>query len=123
MSPPGLKPHILKPQTPKPCPLQGKTALAATLCSQQPAKVHAHHFLSSSDTRRRDPVRVAKSLGYQLSLSVPGVQDHYLNLSAEGVRGLQQPDRAFQLLLAAPLERLSAEVPSGGVSILVMKMC
>ena len=46
----------------------GKSTISALLCKGAGPAVHAHHFLKYSDSRRLDPIRIVKSLAFQLAL-------------------------------------------------------
>jgi hypothetical protein len=59
---------------PGPALRAGKSTVSALLCGAGPAGaalascVSAHHFVKYSDARRLDPVRIVKSLAFQLAV-------------------------------------------------------
>ena len=47
---------------------QGKSTISAVLCSGSlKDRITAHHFLKHNDQRRLEPVRIIKSLAFQLA--------------------------------------------------------
>ncbi|KXZ51639.1 hypothetical protein GPECTOR_12g603 [Gonium pectorale] len=80
--------------------------------------VCAHHFCKAADRRRQEPLRVIKSLAFQLAVRLPAVRDAVLALDPSAVTRLreEQLESAFEALLLRPLEHLAAAQPqeSGG---------
>ncbi|KAG2433437.1 hypothetical protein HXX76_008494 [Chlamydomonas incerta] len=66
--------------------------------------VHAYHFCKYSDARRQDPVRVVKSLAYQLAASLPALAPYYCGLDPGTLMQLTAPDAAARELLLHPLQ-------------------
>ncbi|KAG2487965.1 hypothetical protein HYH03_013405 [Edaphochlamys debaryana] len=69
--------------------------------------VHAYHFCKYSDARRQasDPVRVVKTLAYQLAHALPALQPYYCALDPGTLMQLNQPDAAARELLLIPLQQ------------------
>ncbi|EFJ49075.1 hypothetical protein VOLCADRAFT_104512 [Volvox carteri f. nagariensis] len=70
--------------------------------------VHAFHFCKYSDARRQDPVRVVKTLAYQLAQSLPELGRYYCGLDPGTLMQLNQPDTACRELLVMPLQQTVA---------------
>ncbi|GIM11101.1 hypothetical protein Vretimale_14612, partial [Volvox reticuliferus] len=66
---------------------------------------HAFHFCKYSDARRQDPVRVVKTLAYQLAQSLPELGRYYCGLDPGTLMQLNQPDTACRELLVMPLQQ------------------
>lgn len=81
--------------------LQGSDGQSLTL-----PWVDAVHFCKASDASRQDPVAIAKSLAYQLSLRFRAVADAVLALDAKQVARLERPEEALRLLVVEPLQAL-----------------
>ncbi|KAG2491745.1 hypothetical protein HYH03_009908 [Edaphochlamys debaryana] len=97
---------------------EGKSTISAVLCSsggqlgQLPAgSVVAFHFLKYSDQRRLDPVRIVKSLAFQLARRIPSIAEALLGCRVDAVAQLSDVEEAFAALLLAPLQGL-AQGPS-----------
>ncbi|KXZ42624.1 hypothetical protein GPECTOR_129g554 [Gonium pectorale] len=69
-----------------------------------PAAVTAYHFAKYNDARRLDPVRIIKSLAFQLALKLPAVRDCLLKLDAGVVSQMTDEAAAFEALLMKPLQ-------------------
>ncbi|KAG2492079.1 hypothetical protein HYH03_009575 [Edaphochlamys debaryana] len=76
----------------------------------QQVVVWALHFLKYNDARRLEPVRIIKTLAYQLVMKLPAVRDALLKLDAAAVARLSDPALACRMLLKEPLEALRAAV-------------
>ena len=87
-------------------PGEGKSSIAAALCSASPLLVHAHHFCKASDVRRQDAGAVMRSLAYQLALCFPVFAGQLLSLSEAEAETLSDPQRAWDLLIKQPLSKL-----------------
>ncbi len=61
--------------------------------------VSAYHFLKHSDARRLDPVKIVKSLAFQLAQKVPEFEAELFALDGEAVDTLRNTEDAFELLL------------------------
>lgn len=68
--------------------------------------VTAYHFCKHADRERRDPVRMIKSLAYQLAVAIPALRAFYNELEQETIDSLQEVDDAFAVLLRDPLQSL-----------------
>lgn len=68
-----------------------------------PGAVHAYHFFKHSDARRLEPMRVIKSLAFQLALRLPAVREKLLQLNAGEVSQMTDTGTAFDSLLQQPL--------------------
>ncbi|KAG2423194.1 hypothetical protein HXX76_010962 [Chlamydomonas incerta] len=64
----------------------------------------AHHFLKYNDQRRLEPVRIIKSLAFQLASRMPAVCACLLEADVAAVAQLNDAARAFELLLLRPLQ-------------------
>lgn len=53
----------------------------------------------------QDPVRVVKTLAYQLAHSLPALQPYYCGLDPGTLMQLHQPDAACRELLMVPLQK------------------
>ncbi|KXZ53022.1 hypothetical protein GPECTOR_8g39 [Gonium pectorale] len=93
---------------------EGKSTAAAALCGRLAGDaggaggapggvVSAHHFVKYNDARRLEPVRVIKSLAYQLAERLPSVSQMLLSLDVAGVATLADSEDAFEQLLRRPL--------------------
>ncbi|KAG2452109.1 hypothetical protein HYH02_003143 [Chlamydomonas schloesseri] len=71
----------------------------------------AHHFLKYNDQRRLEPVRIIKSLAFQLASRMPAVCACLLETDVAAVAQLSDVARAFELLLLRPLQ-----LAAGGAS-------
>ncbi|GIL63108.1 hypothetical protein Vafri_17234 [Volvox africanus] len=70
----------------------------------------AYHFLKYNDQRRLDPVRIIKTIAFQLASRIPSVYSALLDLDVAGVAQITDVDRAFELLLMRPLEGVTTPV-------------
>ncbi|GIL47581.1 hypothetical protein Vafri_4369 [Volvox africanus] len=68
--------------------------------------VHAYHFCKYSDVRRQSPIRIVKTLAYQLAQRLPLLRTYYAGLDLGEVQQLHQASTAFRLLLLKPLTTL-----------------
>ncbi|GLC68369.1 hypothetical protein PLESTF_000683700 [Pleodorina starrii] len=68
--------------------------------------VHAYHFCKYSDVRRQSPIRIVKTLAYQLAQRLPLLRSYYAGLDLGQVQQLHQASTAFRLLLLKPLTTL-----------------
>ncbi|KXZ56037.1 hypothetical protein GPECTOR_2g1589 [Gonium pectorale] len=68
--------------------------------------VHAYHFCKYSDVRRQSPIRIVKTLAYQLAQRLPLLRSYYAGLDLAQVQQLHQASTAFRLLLLKPLTTL-----------------
>ncbi|GIL56284.1 hypothetical protein Vafri_11626 [Volvox africanus] len=107
---------------------EGKSTLCAALCDPEVGLlravdggrgriVGAHHFVRFGDRRRQEPLRIIKSLAYQLAEGLPLLSNYVLQLDAAEVAQLA-PDgsAAFEELMLKPL---SAGLGTGQVVILI----
>eukprot|EP00198_Chlamydomonas_reinhardtii_P013244 XP_001702581.1 predicted protein [Chlamydomonas reinhardtii] len=76
----------------------------------------AYHFLKYSDARRLDPVRMIKSIAFQLAEKLPEVRAVLLGLDVKAVAALQEPEKAFQMLLLQPLVAFQGALLQGRAS-------
>ena len=58
------------------------------------------HFLKHNDESRLDPVRILKSLVFQLALQLPAVAEYIVKLKMKDVHLLRDAHAAYDLLLA-----------------------
>ncbi|GIL88536.1 hypothetical protein Vretifemale_16496, partial [Volvox reticuliferus] len=70
----------------------------------------AYHFLKYNDQRRLDPVRIIKTIAFQLASRVPSVCSALLDLDVAAVAQLNDVDRAFEMLLLRPLQGVTTPV-------------
>ena len=63
------------------------------------SRVSAHHFLKHSDARRLDPVKIVKSLAFQLARKVPLLEAALFALDGGAVDTLRKTEDAFEMLL------------------------
>ncbi|KXZ53003.1 hypothetical protein GPECTOR_8g372 [Gonium pectorale] len=82
----------------------------------------AYHFLKYNDQRRLEPVRVIKSIAFQLATRLPAVCSSLMCLDVAEVAQLTDPGRAFELLLMRslhgrtdPVVRAWARASRGGL--------
>lgn len=68
--------------------------------------VHAYHFCKYADVRRQSPIRIVKTLAYQLAQKLPLLRSYYAGLDLGQVQQLHQASTAFRLLLLKPLTTL-----------------
>ncbi|GIM15944.1 hypothetical protein Vretimale_18603, partial [Volvox reticuliferus] len=107
---------------------EGKSTLCAALCNPEIGllgavnggngrTVSAHHFVRFGDRRRQEPLRIIKSLAYQLAEGLPLLSNYVLQLDAAEVAQLPADgSAAFEELLLKPL---SAGLGTGQVVILI----
>ncbi|PNH02253.1 Vegetative incompatibility protein HET-E-1, partial [Tetrabaena socialis] len=116
---------------------EGKSTISAALCSHQqqqtqqnPAAatvlsdnaataVSACHFLKYSDERRLEPIRIIKSLAFQLAERIPGMGEQLLHLNAEAVARMTEVEQAFTELLLWPLKVLEQQTQQRPVVLLI----
>ncbi|PNH07715.1 Vegetative incompatibility protein HET-E-1 [Tetrabaena socialis] len=116
---------------------EGKSTISAALCSHQqqqtqqnPAAatvlsdnaataVSACHFLKYSDERRLEPIRIIKSLAFQLAERIPGMGEQLLHLNAEAVARMTEVEQAFTKLLLQPLQVLEEQTQQRPVVLLI----
>ncbi|KAG2490965.1 hypothetical protein HYH03_010641 [Edaphochlamys debaryana] len=63
-----------------------------------------HHFLKYNDQRRLEPVRVIKSLAFQLASRIPAVCEALLEADVAEVAQLTDVGRSFEELLLKPMQ-------------------
>ncbi|KAG2490271.1 hypothetical protein HYH03_011225 [Edaphochlamys debaryana] len=89
---------------------EGKSAFAAALTASPElgSRIGAYHFVTASDQRSCDPVRLVKSLAHQLADSVPAVRTHVLRLDPPRLAGLpgDEWEAAVAEVLLKPLGQL-----------------
>ncbi|PNH06904.1 WD repeat domain-containing protein, partial [Tetrabaena socialis] len=98
---------------------EGKSTISAALCSHQgqegrgpAATVSACHFLKYNDQRRLEPIRIIKSLAFQLAERNQGVGQHLLQLLDDSkVVQMTDVEEAFVDLLLQPLQALGQWEP------------
>ena len=92
---------------------EGKSTISAAICQQllglyesderiqQPPSpvIAAAHFLRYSDAKTLDPVRMMKSLAFQLALKLPEFTKGILSLDALTLDELTSFEKAFDMLL------------------------
>ncbi|KAG2494495.1 hypothetical protein HYH03_007264 [Edaphochlamys debaryana] len=78
----------------------------SNLASVAKPTVHAYHFCKYSDVRRQSPIRIVKTLAYQLAQRLPLLRSYYAGLDLAQVLQLHQASTAFRLLLLKPLTTL-----------------
>jgi hypothetical protein len=86
----------------------GKSTVSAALVDVLSAELPeghaaAHHFLKHSDARRLDPVRLVKSLAFQLAVQIPRLREVLFQLDVNKMDRLSSAEEAFELLLRGPL--------------------
>ncbi|KAG2489801.1 hypothetical protein HYH03_011750 [Edaphochlamys debaryana] len=90
---------------------EGKSTISAVLCSEHeqlpPGSISAFHFLKYNDQRRLDPVRIVKSLAFQLASRFPAYAEAILALDVVAVAQLSDVEEAFVMLLLGPLQELA----------------
>ncbi|KAG2489809.1 hypothetical protein HYH03_011758 [Edaphochlamys debaryana] len=89
---------------------EGKSTVSAVLCGGQqlpPGSLAAFHFLKYNDQRRLDPVRIVKSLAFQLASRLPAYAEAILALDVVAVAQLSDVEEAFVMLLLGPLQDLA----------------
>ena len=64
------------------------------------------HFLTHNDEARLDPVRIVKSLAFQLAHQLPAVAEHILGLDVKEVDQLRDMDVAYKLLIQRAVTRM-----------------
>ena len=103
---------------------EGKSSISATLCEHLDKKgiMTAHHFLKYSDARRLDPVRIVKSLLFQLATKLPELWPIVFDLDVEKVVRLNDEHEACSMLLEGPLKalRLKRSEKLGGSPIVIL---
>ncbi|KAG2452564.1 hypothetical protein HYH02_002801 [Chlamydomonas schloesseri] len=87
-------------------PMPSLTRQLSGLASGHKPLVHAYHFCKYSDVRRQNPVRIVKTLAYQLAQRMPLLRNYYAGLDLGQVQQLHQASTAFRLLLLKPLTTL-----------------
>ncbi|PNH07719.1 hypothetical protein TSOC_005803 [Tetrabaena socialis] len=92
---------------------------AATLLSGNAATVSACHFLKYSDERRLEPIRIIKSLAFQLAERIPCMGEQLLHLDAEEVARMREVEQAFTKLLLQPLQNLKQQTQQRPVVLLI----
>ncbi|KAG2433318.1 hypothetical protein HXX76_008384 [Chlamydomonas incerta] len=78
--------------------------------------VAAAHFCKYNDARRLEPVRIIKSLAFQLALKLPAVCAALLQLDAGVVSQISDEAKAFDLLLLKPLKAHFEAVAGAGAA-------
>ncbi|PNW74724.1 hypothetical protein CHLRE_12g512750v5 [Chlamydomonas reinhardtii] len=87
-------------------PMPSLTRQLSGLASGHKPLVHAYHFCKYSDVRRQSPIRIVKTLAYQLAQRMPLLRNYYASLDLGQVQQLHQASTAFRLLLLKPLTTL-----------------
>ena len=79
----------------------GKSTITAALLKDGVLGAHAtaHHFLKHSDARRLDPVKMVKSLAFQLAPQLPELQAALFKLDGLKVATLRKTEDAVEMLL------------------------
>ncbi|PNH02254.1 Vegetative incompatibility protein HET-E-1, partial [Tetrabaena socialis] len=114
---------------------EGKSTISAVLCSHQQQKqqnpaaatsysdnaatVSAFHFLKYNDERRLEPIRIIKSLAFQLAERIPDMGKQLLHLDAEEVAMMTEVEQAFTELLLQPLQALKQQTQQRPVVLLI----
>ncbi|GLI70609.1 hypothetical protein VaNZ11_015539, partial [Volvox africanus] len=78
-------------------------------------QIDALHFCKQSDRRRTDPMRMLKSLAYQLATNVPEMRPMYTSMPSDSVSKISRLDEAFLELLQRPIQDYleGSQLPSG----------
>ncbi|KAG2422512.1 hypothetical protein HXX76_015980 [Chlamydomonas incerta] len=85
----------------------GSSSTFATAAASSTCTVHAAHFLKYSDARRVDPVRIVKSLAFQLAQRLQGgFAAALMRQDTAKVATMVDMDEAVELLLQQPLREL-----------------
>ncbi|GFR45284.1 hypothetical protein Agub_g6392, partial [Astrephomene gubernaculifera] len=81
-------------------------------------QVDAVHFCRQSDRRRTDPLRMLKSLAYQLATNVPEMRPIYTSMPSESVSKISRLEEAFMELLQRPIQDYleGSQLPSGAAA-------
>jgi len=79
----------------------GKSTISAALLDylHDQGYLTACHFNKHSDARRLDPVRIIKSIAFQLALSIPDLAFKLLELDGLLIDKINKPEDAYRLLL------------------------
>ncbi|PNH10474.1 WD repeat domain-containing protein, partial [Tetrabaena socialis] len=105
---------------------EGKSTLSAALVEELGGGrdcVLAYHFLKYNDQRRAgrlDPVLMVKSLAFQLAIQMPALRPLLFATDVARVALTSDPDEAFRLLLAEPLQQAAAEGGAGATQPIVL---
>ncbi len=99
-------------------PGTGKTALSVWLCDNIP-EISAIHLCNQNDNVKSDPLRIIRSVAYQLSTQLPGYLDRLKQLAIEDILS-DSPNGAalFDQLILEPLA--SDGQPGDGVVIILI---
>lgn len=96
----------------------GKSAISAWLRENQP-EIKAFHFCDNADEFKRDPLRLVRTLVYQLATQLPEFAERLKLLPVERIlRDCRDPLTLFDKLLVQPLSR-DFPVPARPVVILI----
>ncbi|GLC35175.1 hypothetical protein PLESTB_000562600 [Pleodorina starrii] len=78
-------------------------------------QVDALHFCKQSDRRRTDPLRMLKSLAYQLATNVPEMRPIYTSMPSDSVSKISRLEEAFLELLLQPIQEYleGSQAPNG----------
>eukprot|EP00198_Chlamydomonas_reinhardtii_P000796 XP_001690131.1 flagellar associated protein [Chlamydomonas reinhardtii] len=99
-------------------------AVAAWLDAGPPGgfgeRIACRHYCKYSDQRRLDPVRVIKSLAFQLSSRFPVACQQLLQQDAVRVSQEVSAEAAFEALLAEPLRRVVAQPDFDGKQVVLL---
>ena len=69
----------------------GKSTVSAALVSDEATRPHAWHFCKHNDRRRADPIRMFRTIAYQLAFSIPVLQPWLLrHLESHSARQFTQ---------------------------------
>ncbi|KAG2448525.1 hypothetical protein HYH02_006416 [Chlamydomonas schloesseri] len=104
---------------------EGKSTISAALCAV-PAeggfgeRISCRHYCKYSDQRRLDPVRVIKSLAFQLASRFPVACQLLLQQDAARVAQEVSAEAAFEGLLAEPLRRVVAQPGFDGQQVVLL---
>ncbi|GFR51163.1 hypothetical protein Agub_g13520, partial [Astrephomene gubernaculifera] len=82
--------------------------------------VSAYHFLKYNDQRRLEPVRIVKSLAFQLASRLPSVCACLLECDVAAVAQMTEVGRAFEELLLRPMMAAEAAGEEGGQQVLII---
>ncbi|KAG2444913.1 hypothetical protein HXX76_001649 [Chlamydomonas incerta] len=104
---------------------EGKSTISAALCAV-PAeggfgeRISCRHYCKYSDQRRLDPVRVIKSLAFQLANRFPVACQQLLRQDAVRVAQEVSAEAAFEALLAEPLRRVVSQPDFDGSQVVLL---
>ncbi|GLC68494.1 hypothetical protein PLESTF_000698500, partial [Pleodorina starrii] len=78
-------------------------------------QIDAMHYCKQSDRRRTDPLRMLKSLAYQLATNVPEMRPIYTSMPSDSVSKISRLEEAFLELLQRPIQDYleGSQLPGG----------